>query len=294
MSKGFTLIEILVVIVVIGIISSFIVVGLSSVSDKANIAKGQAFINSIDNSLLLGRVSHWKMDESSGNTIYDSWGTNNGTKMDTTGACDTSHCPQTKTNGCISNNCLLFDGSNDWVNVGSFDQYSNGFSFLLWFKSNFINSRQDLFWAESDKFILSLQSSYSLSHYARSLNGNTGYINSSLKFNTNNWFFVALTYSPNLGKTSLYINGVKDSQQGNITGPSVSAAYLRLGTQYNYAGDWFNGYIDDVKIYSESMATSKIQQNYFLGLDKLYKNKEITKSEYIKRITELKSNLANN
>ncbi|MFA6374475.1 MAG: prepilin-type N-terminal cleavage/methylation domain-containing protein, partial [Candidatus Paceibacterota bacterium] len=40
MNKSFTLIEILVVIVIIGILSAFIIVSMAGVSDKATIAKG--------------------------------------------------------------------------------------------------------------------------------------------------------------------------------------------------------------------------------------------------------------
>jgi prepilin-type N-terminal cleavage/methylation domain-containing protein len=44
MNKSFTLIEILVVIVVIGVLSAFILVGMSSITSSANIAKSQAFL----------------------------------------------------------------------------------------------------------------------------------------------------------------------------------------------------------------------------------------------------------
>jgi prepilin-type N-terminal cleavage/methylation domain-containing protein len=97
--KSFTLIEILVVIVVVGILSSFILVGMSSITSDANIAKGKAFANSLKNSLLMNLVSEWKLDETSGSTSYDSWSQNNGT---VTGA--------TITTDCVSGKCLEFDG----------------------------------------------------------------------------------------------------------------------------------------------------------------------------------------
>ncbi|MDD3170634.1 MAG: LamG domain-containing protein [Candidatus Pacebacteria bacterium] len=286
-NKSFTLIEILVVIVIIGIISAFIIVSMAGVSQKAIIAKGQAFSSSLKNALMMNLVSEWKFDESSGITAYDFWGTKNGTRMDTTGACDATHCPQIQTTGCISNNCLLFDGINDWVNIGSFDQYENGFSVSLWFKNISISSRQDLFWAGGDKFILAVNSSYVFSHYARSVDGNTGYINSSLKFNNNNWFFVVLTYSPVLGKTSLYINGIKDTQEGSITGASVYTSYLRVGTQYNYAGNWFNGYMDELRVYDQAVPTSQVQEIYYSGLNNLLVKNQISSKDYGQRTAPL-------
>jgi len=47
--KSFTLIEILVVIVVTGILSSFVLVGMSSITNDARIAKVKAFANSVRN-----------------------------------------------------------------------------------------------------------------------------------------------------------------------------------------------------------------------------------------------------
>ncbi len=234
---------------------------------------------------MMNLVSEWKFDESSGITAYDSWGTNNGTRVDTTGACDATHCPQIQTTGCISNNCLLFDGINDRVDIGALDQYENGFSVSLWFKNSSISSRQDLFWAGGDKFILVIQPSYIFSHYARSVNGNSGYVNSVLKFN-NNWFFAVMTYSPVLGKTSLYVNGKKDTQEGSITGASVSTTYVRMGTQYNYAGNWFNGYMDEFRIYNQAIPTSQVQESYYSGLNRLLAGSGIEKQEYTLRIKE--------
>ena len=49
--KAFTLIELLVVIAIIGILSGLIVVTMSGVTQKARIAKAQAFSNSLRNAL---------------------------------------------------------------------------------------------------------------------------------------------------------------------------------------------------------------------------------------------------
>ncbi|MDD3292809.1 MAG: prepilin-type N-terminal cleavage/methylation domain-containing protein [Candidatus Pacebacteria bacterium] len=117
MNKSFTLIEILIVIVVIGILSSFIFVGMSSITSEANIAKGKVFINSIDNSLLLGRISQWKFDELTTakelQSIGDTWNSNNGILY--TG----SDSLEKLSSNCPSGNCLSFDGVNDYINTGT-------------------------------------------------------------------------------------------------------------------------------------------------------------------------------
>ena len=94
MSKSFTLIEILVVIVIIGILSAFIIVSMVGVSDKARIAKSQAFANSLRNSLLINLVSEWKLNDGSGTTASDSWSANTGTLtnfVDTTAEYGNTH-----------------------------------------------------------------------------------------------------------------------------------------------------------------------------------------------------------
>ena len=101
--KSFTLIEILVVIVVIGILSAFILVGMSSISSKANIARSQAFANSLDNALLLSRTSQWKLD---GN-INDSWGINTGTWYGATGGNNLA-VNYRSSSECVSGQCLDF------------------------------------------------------------------------------------------------------------------------------------------------------------------------------------------
>jgi prepilin-type N-terminal cleavage/methylation domain-containing protein len=57
--QAFTLIELLVVIAIIGILSGLIVVSMSGVTQKANIAKAQVFSNSLRNSLMLIIVGEW-------------------------------------------------------------------------------------------------------------------------------------------------------------------------------------------------------------------------------------------
>jgi len=61
--QSFTLIEILVVIVIIGILSSFIFFTINDSVEKAQITKSKMFAESIRNNLLLNLVSEWKFDD---------------------------------------------------------------------------------------------------------------------------------------------------------------------------------------------------------------------------------------
>ena len=108
--KSFTLIELLVVIVIIGILAGVVMISTSSSIDKANIAKLKVFSESIKNDLMLNLVSEWKLDENSGTQIRDTWGINHGTLTNATWK---------NGNDCISNNCLSFNTSTDYVTIPS-------------------------------------------------------------------------------------------------------------------------------------------------------------------------------
>lgn len=109
MNKSFTLIEILAVVLIMGILSSFIVVHLDSVGGLFKDRKGIAFSNFIKNSLLMNLVSEWKLDGDSS----DSWFINNGTMNNFLGD------PWKTGTDCIIGPCLSFDGEDDWVDCGS-------------------------------------------------------------------------------------------------------------------------------------------------------------------------------
>jgi prepilin-type N-terminal cleavage/methylation domain-containing protein len=304
MNKSFTLIEILVVIVVIGVLSAFILVGMSSISQKANFAKGQAFINSMDNSLLLARVSQWKFDELTtaihNTTTIDSWGSNTGTLSTSDGSSE-----KLSTN-CPSGKCISFDGNNDYAYVSGSDSASSNLAITgaitlsVWVKFNDIGTNGAIVG----------RGAY------RSSNGNYGYglsrrndtnaikfdtystttrdtLDSVFIFNDSNWHLIAGTWdgTTNLDGKKIYVDGVLNkSGTSGISLMGQPNYTFRIGE--NGAGSYpLNGSIDDVRVYNQAIPISEIQQNYFVGINNLYKNGGLTQIEYTQRLTELKTNL---
>ncbi|MFA5013700.1 MAG: type II secretion system protein, partial [Candidatus Paceibacterota bacterium] len=100
--KAFTLIELLVVIAIIGILSALIIVGMNSTTQKATIAKAQAFSHSVDSALMSSKVSEWNFNNLSGtvdqdissaaNFVTDTWGSNYGTAVGTPVLKDGTNC----------------------------------------------------------------------------------------------------------------------------------------------------------------------------------------------------------
>ena len=294
MNKSFTLIEILVVIVVIGVLSAFILVGMSSITSSASIAKGQAFSNSLRNSLLINLVSEWKLDESSGTTAYDSWGTNNGTLSDISGACgDINHCPQIQSTGCVSGKCLLFDGTNDYVNCTT--NYSlnpnNAITIDVWVKFNSLSGSQTIIF-RNGPYRIQMNGGY----FVYGLYNTTWVTQtSSTLLSDDVWYNVAMTWSSGSGNIILYLNGINNSSIP-MTGsmPTLSTETI-LGSDNPIYNRWFlNGFLDEVTLYKEVLSVSQIQQTYFVDLSKLFKNYGMVLNEFNQRLSELKYNLANN
>jgi len=289
MNKSFTLIEILVVIVVIGVLSAFILVGMSSITSSANIAKSQAFVNSMDNSLLLARVSQWKLDEVVGSTTAnDSWGTNTGTLS------GTAPLAQFQTSGCPSNNCLSFDGTDDYVNCGNasdFNVTTGNFSVVAWVNPRTISGQFAVGKGSTGTRQWRLQqwNGYWEFIAADSVGGtSSGTADPLVKINT--WYHIVGIKSGT--KLYFYFNGVLQTRTGTLTGDSnVNAADKSVNIGRTNEGFYFNGLIDDVRFYNQAIPTSEIQQNYYLGLNNLYKNNGITLNEFNQRLAQLKNNL---
>ncbi len=297
MNKSFTLIEILIVIVVIGILSAFVLVGMNSITESANIAKGKAFSDSLRNSLLTSLVSEWKLDEGAGSNTVDSWGINNGTL---------TNGPTWVTSNCISNNCLSFDGDNDYINCGNNSSLSMGakdHTTSFWIKLN-NNVAPD---TETHIFcggVVGVSSGYWIrrqtggsSLYLCFNDGSPSRLEGSLSGNgtliANKWYYVVVTFDRD-GMAQGYIDGKIQTGYSLVSRPgNIQNTYsFQLG---GYGGSYLlDGFLDEVKIYNAILSSIQIQQNYYVGLNKLFKNNGIISNEFNQRIGELKSNLSNN
>ncbi len=302
MNKSFTLIEILVVIVVIGILSSFILVGMSSITNSANIAKSQAFVNSMDNSLLLGRVSQWKLDNASGTSASDSWLGNTGTLTNfantTAGYGDTTSSGWMSQSNCVSGTCLNFDGSNDYVLVNAADSLKNTtFSFSCWIKprTGIITSGHIV--RRGADYYFRIVDNYTIRGFVWAVTHAESQSTNVVALNI--WQNVVMIYN-NTGdrKIHIYLNGLEVSYSSQIAamGTMVNSnvsTFIGIDDSLS-AGHWFPGSIDDVRIYNQVLSSSEINQNYFLGINNLFKNNGISSKEYDRSLVQLKNNLANN
>ncbi len=311
MNKSFTLIEILVVIVIIGILSAFIIVSMSEVSEKAAIAKGQAFSNSLRNSLLINLVSEYSLNNISGTVeqsladgtaVPDNWGTKNGT---------TYGGPVLKSNtSCVSGTCLQFNGSN-YVSLPFYftkAQMESGLTWSIWIKHG-INDTNS-----GHHYQVLTQSTYGGGTYERAgaivisnkkacfcIYDGSSYRVPCTNFATddNKWHFIVVTISPISPSPNLNLKTYGDAKQGDSINSNQGGdtAYMNLMVAQANGADAthlnYTGFVDDFKFYNTFMPTSQIQQKYYFGLSKLLLNNSIALEEYKQRIGELENNLAN-
>ncbi|HOC53394.1 MAG TPA: prepilin-type N-terminal cleavage/methylation domain-containing protein [Candidatus Pacearchaeota archaeon] len=293
MNKSFTLIEILVVIVVIGILSAFILVGISSVTNSANIAKGKAFSNSLRNSLLMSIMSEWKIDDVSGTGANDNKSNINGTIQGLTntsaGYGDNNTSGWMSATNCISGTCLKFNGSQSISFVSSFPAIGdNSFTWEAWGKTQVYDSSRAIIRlsvAGITNWNGRLNFPHSTSNKALMYVRNSCYRYSSTIINDNKWHHVVGVMDRSKTTPDIYVDGKIDnygtgSSAECSTIGSIPAGELTLG----YSS--YNGGMDEIKMYNEAVPVSRIAQNYYTGLNNLFINNNIGAIEYMEKIAQ--------
>jgi prepilin-type N-terminal cleavage/methylation domain-containing protein len=293
--KAFTLIELLVVIAIVGILAGLAVVNMSGATTAAKIAKSKVFANSVNNSLLGNRISEWKFDEGTGTTTTDTVGTNSGALVNFN---FNSVSGWRSGSSCVSGGCLQFDGTDDYVNVSdSSDRFnlSNNLTISAWVYPAFAGSSSGLeilskYASASSPYISYGLEWYDTNKFSFSLGGidNTFTTLYSATQTINNWYYVTGTYDG--ANATIYINGVLSNSAPFIKSLKyVNGQPLTIGTWYGGGTNYFNGSIDEVRIYNAALTASAIREQYLAGLDKLLANNQITKKDYQQRLADLNS-----
>ena len=291
--KSFTLIELLVVIVIIGILAGVIMISTSSSIDKANIAKGVAFSDSLKNSMLLNLISEWNFDEITGDlnlaladntNVSDAWGANDG---------KTYYGPILRgKNDCVIGKCLEFNG--DKANVDIVNNTS------LAIKENitieyWVMQHSGVNWTGYCQETVSRRNCYDIccSELYTKMNNiyNDTMIADGLIPAINKWSHVVYIYDY-ANKTGYFYMDGKLKNTRNLTTVYSNYTDYTLGTNcgnlnlsnYNYT---FKGRLDEMRIYNAALSSSQIKQNYIVGLNSMFANGSMSKEEYSERIKAL-------
>jgi hypothetical protein len=211
-------------------------------------------------------VAHWKLDETSGSTAYDSAGTNDGTLIGdpnwTTGQID---------------GALEFDGVGDYIEIPDDDSLTPSNTITLSFWTYYKGDRTGIYKftgcphypgspGNSRAYYLQVDPSTEKATL-RIFSAVTTYddLESNTSLSIDTWHHVAATFSS--GQADIYIDGQLD----NSTTMSVSsimndAQVFSIGGIWTYCHDEVTyeatGKIDDVRIYGRALSDEEIQELY--------------------------------
>ena len=197
-------------------------------------------------------IAHWKLDETSGDSAYDSISNNNGTLHG-----DPIWQPAT---GYVGG-ALEFDGIDDYVSTPSIlDPADGSFSVFAWIKGGapgqVIISQADRavgrtvhlgsMWLSTDPFEGRL--------ITRLMDVPFGALESESVITDGQWHHVGLVYNLDALHRNLYVDGVEVAvDSGYVVGvPSDGGLYIGAAKDLN-TGSFFSGLIDDVRIYNRTV-----------------------------------------
>lgn len=282
----FTIIELMIVIIIVAIISSFFYGSATKLKDEADFTRYKLFSEKAENILSNNVLGEWPLSEGSGGSVYDKSG--NGSTGTITGS-------TWKTSAdCVSDSCLYFNGSSDWVDCGtnSILAPTNALTLMAWVKPITLSNWATVMMRTT---IASWIDGYGLAHY-QGINDINFYINNyttcaSGTLTLNKWAHLVGTY--NQTNIRLYINGQLAGSTNYST--AINNGSTTFGIAKGNGGNYFfNGYIDEVFVYDSEMPASQVSQNYLKGLQRLFSSKQIDAAEYQQRSADFKEYLSQN
>jgi len=257
-STGFTLLELLIVIAIIGLLASVVMVQFPEAQKRARIAQAWSFSDTLRASLQADMVGWWAFDETSGGTAQDKWteqkhGTVNGATFQSG----------------IVNNGLIFDG-NDSVIITSLDNFpSNVITVEFWLNTSDTTRSGTVFsYASSGS-----SNDFMIFNYGGFAIYRGGGVATGVAGNDGDWVHIAVTWQSTGGQAQLYKNG-QIAWSGSVSaGTSItSGGTLVIGQEQDCIGGCFDpgqavsGLVDEVRVYSLILQQSAIQQHYAEGL----------------------------
>ncbi len=199
-----------------------------------------------------GLVAAYGFDAGSGTTAIDQSGNgNNGTIANATWVA-----------GKFGNG-LFFNGSNARVNINDSNSLdlTTGMTLEAWVKPSLLNAYQTAIFKEQTGDL-----AYGL--YANTTDNapdTEAYIGGVAKkavagsaLATGAWSYLTATYDGT--SLHLYLNGVQTAQVAASGSILTSAGALRIGGN-NIWNEWFNGWIDEVRVYNRALSAAEIQDD---------------------------------
>jgi cysteine-rich repeat protein len=207
------------------------------------------------------RISYWKFDENSGNTAYDFVENNDGTLNGPTW------------DSGVVENALNFDGSNDYVDAGTFSISGSSMTLMVWFKADDYDgdarivskadgtSEASHWWMISErnnKLRFRLKTGGTTTTLIDGDASDTVATSGSLS--TGVWTHAAVVYDGSTMK--IYKDGIliaSRAKSGAISVDNTKKVWIGASPD---GSNWFDGLLDEVTIWSRTLNATEIFDLY--------------------------------
>ncbi len=199
-----------------------------------------------------GLVAEWHFDEGSGNILKDSSGNGND------GTIYGANFMEGK-----FGTALNFDGIDDYVEVPNSNSLNpQAITIEAWIlpRSYGSNSGNIVSKASNSGYRVRTNSDGILAWIDRD---NINTLGSKMVITLNVWSQVVVT--GDASGLAIYINGVRDAKNSKAYGHSETPNDLIIGSCLDFGGEFFNGSIDEVRIYNRALGAEEIKANYETG-----------------------------
>lgn len=273
--QGFTLIELLVVIAIIGILSLAVFTSLDSAREQAKDNKALEFSSRMDRTMYMKAAGIYRFEEGSGSTAKDdSFNGNDGTIVGATYSSDTY-------NDEVSSYSLEFDGVDDYVETGNPNNAFNPLTISFWFNPDNVGTagQRLVYRDDSSGWAVSLADpgDNQLRFFTRSLSVislDTGAI-----IEAGDWYHVVASWDSVHGVKQLWVNSNLEAEDKGLSGNLADEGDpLKFGG--DGAGNYFNGKMDNVRIYTTTLSAQDIKDQYLADAERMYAQGKIDTNEY--------------
>ena len=238
--NGFTIVELLIVVVVIAILASITIVSYNGITERARVAGGKSFAAQLLRRDIAQANGYWGFNECSGNTIANTGGNAAAATNTILGAANYS-VDTPNGSGCswnMSNNSFI-------TNIALSNTY---YMKSAWIKTSSASTAMNIM---SDA--TTSNSAFYLNAYKLSTGHNSSWtsVQGSASLNDGKWHFVAVEFTQNANGTSgtlvMSVDGAVVKTDPNILiMTNVANSFQQIGA-FN-STSYYTGLMDDVMI----------------------------------------------